>query len=138
MTVGLKLGRITDEIGGQDFFYAFFSTISFRLERNGWGSRFPCLLNNLYQGKLEREDADQALKELDVITSELKNFSPDKVVWDIDNLEKRPPWGSNISSDIENLSHYFVTSSGRDLISVLRECIEQQQSKGGTIEVVSI
>ena len=138
MTVGLKLGSITDEIGGQDFFHAFFSTVSYRLENNGWGSRFPCLLKKLYQGKLEQGDATQTLEELDVITSELSGFSPDNVVWDIENLEASPPWGDNISSDITDLSNYFVTSTGRDLIGVLKECLEELRDKGGTIEVISI
>lgn len=138
MTVGLKLGSITDEIGEQDFFHAFFSTVSYRLEENGWGSRFPCLLKKLYQGRLEQGDATQALEELDVITSELREFSPDKVVWDIENLESRPPWGNNISSEITDLSNYFVTSTGRDLIGVLRECFEELRDRGGTLEVVSI
>lgn len=138
MTVGLKLGSITDEIGGQDFFHAFFSTISHRLEKDGWGSRFPCLLNKLYQGKLEKVDAKKALEELDVITSELSKLSPDKVVWDIENLDATPPWGSNISGDITDLSNYFVTSTGRDLIGVLKECLAEQLDRGGLIEIVSI
>lgn len=138
MTVGLKLGGITDEIGGQDFFHAFFSTVSHRLETNGWGSRFPCLLKKLYQGELEQDDARQALEELDAISSELSKFSPDKVVWDIENLDAAPPWGNNISSDITDLSNYFVTSTGRDLIAVLKECLEEQRDRGGLIKVVSI
>ncbi|CZF82627.1 hypothetical protein GCE9029_03345 [Grimontia celer] len=138
MTVGLKLGSITDEIGGQDFFHAFFSTVSYRLEIDGWGSRFPCLLKKLYQGKLEQYDARQALEELDVIVSELSQFSPDKVVWDIDNLSASPPWGNDISNDITDLSNYFVTSTGRDLIDVLKECLEEQRDRGGSIEVVPI
>lgn len=138
MSVGLKLGSIIDEIGGDDFFHAFFSTIGYRLEGDFWGDRFPCLLNKLYQGKLEQDAADNALKELDVIVLGLSKLSPEKVVWDIDNLNAIPPWGNNISSDIKDLSNYFVTSSGRDLIEVLRECIEDLRDQGGVIEVVSL
>ncbi len=138
MAIGLKLGSITDEIGGQDFFHAFFSTVSHRLEKNGWGSRFPCLLKKLYQGKLERSDSEQALKELDIITTELRNFSPDKVVWDIEDFNASPPWGNNISSDITDLSNYFVTSTGRDLIGILKECLEELHENGGSINIVSI
>ena len=138
MTVGLKLGSITAEIGGQDFFHAFFSTLSYRLETDGWGSRFPCLLKKLYQGSLEQGDAWQALEELDVITTELSKLSPDKVVWDIENLEATPPWGSNISINITDLSNYFVTSTGRDLIGVLKEFLEELRYRGGTIEIVLI
>lgn len=138
MAVGLKLGNITDEIGGQDFFHSFFSTVSYRLETSGWGSRFPCLLKELYQGKLDKNSAEQALIELDTIQAELKRFAPNKVVWDIEDLSAAPPWGNNISSEITDLSNYFVTSAGRDLIGVLRECLEELRDLGGVIEVVSI
>ncbi len=136
MAVGLKLGNITDEVGGQDFFHAFFSTISYRLEVSGWGSRFPYLLKHLYQGKLIQEYAKQALDELDIIAAELKRLPPEKVVWDIENLDAAAPWGNKISSDITDLSNYFVTSAGRDLISVMRECIEELRDTGGMLEVV--
>lgn len=138
MIVGLKLGSITDEIGGQDFFHAFFSTISYRLEKDGLGSRFPCLLKKLYQGKLEHDDARQALEELHVIVCELRHFSPDKVVWDAEKLSATPPWGNNISKDITDLSNYFVTSTGRNLIAVLTECFEELRDRGGTLDIVSI
>lgn len=80
MVVGLKLGSIIDVIGEQDFLYAFFSTISYRLEKQEWGSRFPCLLKKLYQGKLEQKDAEQALEELILITFELSKFSSNEVI----------------------------------------------------------
>jgi len=138
MAIGIKAGNIIDEIGEQDFFHAFFSTVSYHLEQNGWGSRFPILLNKLYQGQLSSEVAGQAIKELDIIRSELKKYSPDMVVWDIENLETKPPWGSNISNDITNLSNYFVTSTGRDLIDTLKECLEELRDRGGVLEVVPI
>lgn len=53
MTIGIKLGQITDEIGSSDFFHSFFSTIAGNLEPEGWGSRFPTMMNTFYAGKLE-------------------------------------------------------------------------------------
>lgn len=138
MAVGLKLGSIIDEIGTQDFLHAFFSTVSYRLEEDGWGSRFPCLLQRLYQGRLEQRDAEQAIEELELIKAELGVFPPEKVIWDIENLDAKPPWGGNITSQITDLSNYFVTSAGRDLIGVFRECFETLRDKGGAIEIISI
>jgi len=138
MTIGLKLGSITDEVGGQDFFHAFFSTVSYYLETDGWGTRFPALLNKLYQGQLGKEDANLALEELEIVYTELKKYSPDKVIWDIEDMEARPPWGNAISSDITDLSNYFVTSTGRDLIGVLKECLQELRDKGGLLDIVSI
>jgi hypothetical protein len=138
MTVGIQLGNITDEIGTSDFLHAFFSTISVNLEPGGWGSRFPVLLESLYGGEVHHENAKQALAELNQIASELSEIEPSKVVWDIEDRSKVPPWGENISSDITNLSNYFVTSTGRDLIGTLREIFEELRDRGGVAKVVTI
>lgn len=137
MTIGLKLGSITDEIGTGDFLYCFFSTISGNLEPEGWGTRFPMLLTALYQGELGQKDAIAALAELDTIETELAMLPPEKVIWDIDDRSKVPPWGSNISADITSLANYFVTSTGRELIRMIRECLEELRDVGGVLKVVT-
>ena len=124
MAVGIKVGSITDEIGTSDFLHAFFSTVSYNLEQ-GWGSRFPALLNHLYQGSLEAELAPAAIQELKLIKEELAAFAPGKVVWDVEDLSKQPPWGANISPEITSLANYFVTSTGRDLISIFIEALDE-------------
>ena len=48
-----------------------------------------------------------------------KRLKPYKLVWDKNDLARQPPWGSDISEDITNLSNYFVTSDGRDLFEVI-------------------
>lgn len=135
MAVGVKVGSITDEIGTADFFHAFFSTVSARLE-DRWGARFPVLLNQLYQGSLPHSQAAAALGELAQISSELSALPPSAVIWDIDDRAKQPPWGDNISGDIINLANYFVTSTGRDLITTLMEALEDLRSNGGSAEIV--
>lgn len=137
MAVGIKLGSITDEIGASDFFNAFFSTITGNLEPAGWGTRFPMLMKKLYAGELEQSDAGTALHELDEITRELARLPAGKVVWDIEDRGKTPPWGNNIADTITDLSNYFVTSTGRDLIATLREILEELRDNGGVAQVVS-
>ena len=136
MTVGLQLGGITDEVGSSEFMHCFFSTVSGNLEPNGWGSRFPVLLKNLYQGQLQEEEAAPALAELELVEKELVQLSPKKVIWDIEDRRKTPPWGARISSDITDLSNYFLTSTGRDLIEMLRECLEELRGNGGVLKIV--
>jgi len=137
MALYLKIDTTHTEIGSRDFFHSFFSTISYRLEPLGWGTRFPVLLNELYQGTLSKTHAVEALHELDTIALELKQFPPSQVVWDVDDLAKQPPWGSNISPDITDLSNYFITSTGRDLIITLRECIEYFSTNGSVCQIIS-
>jgi 2,3-bisphosphoglycerate-dependent phosphoglycerate mutase len=137
MAVGLKLGSITDEVGTGDFLHSFFSTISGNLEADGWGARFPVLLNGLYQGELQQKDAVSALAELNAVEMELATLPPGKVIWDIEDRSKAPPWGAKISSNITDLSNYFVTSTGRELIPMIRECLEELRDVGGVLKVVT-
>lgn len=135
MTVGFQVGRIIDEVGTDDFLHAFFSTISYHLEPKGWGSEYPELMRKLYQGKLSARFAAKVHLDVQSIREKLKAFPPDQVVWDIENLNAKPPWGDNISSEITDLSNYFVTSTGRDLFEVLLECLEALRKEGGALTI---
>jgi hypothetical protein len=103
MAVGFRVGSIIDEIGTHDFLHAFFSTISHHLEPAGWGTRYPELMNELYQGRLERVHVEKALEDILDIQQKLTAFPPSAVIWDIENLEARPPWRGVISKDITDL-----------------------------------
>jgi 2,3-bisphosphoglycerate-dependent phosphoglycerate mutase len=138
MTVGLRIGGIVDEVGSSDFLHAFFSTISSHLEPEGWGTRYPELMNDLHQGKLEKEAADKVLNDILEIREQLKSFPPSDVVWDIENPDATPPWGDNISTGISDLSNYFVTSTGRDVFEVLIECLEALKAEGGCMTVEQV
>jgi 2,3-bisphosphoglycerate-dependent phosphoglycerate mutase len=137
MPVNLKIDNISTELGSPSFVHAFFSTISFNLEKNGWGSRFPKMMGDFYNGNLKKTEATQAISELLIIKNELTKFLPSQIVWDIEDISKRPPWGDNISTDITNLSNYFITSTGNDLIRILLECLEYYNQHGSTCEMVS-
>jgi hypothetical protein len=137
MSVGVKVGSIVDEVGTADFFHAFFSTISHHLEPTGWGSKFPTLMNGLYQGRLENPQVEPAIHELHKVRDGLKAIPPSRVVWDADDLSKRPPWGDKISAEITDLSNYFVTSTGRDLFALLFEALEAAKAENQLVEVVS-
>ncbi|MHB8064561.1 MAG: Imm70 family immunity protein, partial [Ruminiclostridium sp.] len=72
------------------------------------------------------------------VKENLKKFPPSDVIWDIDDMSKNPPWGSNISSDITDLSNYFVTSDGRDLITIIFKVFDESESEKISIEVAKI
>ena len=138
MAVGFKVKFYWYQIGHGDFLYSFFSSVAYHLENGDWGSRFPVIMNELYQGKIERENLDNAIEELNVIRKELQAFSPDKVIWDIEDLSKQPPWGSDISKNITDLSNYFVTSDGNDFLSVFLCALEKAKEIGTKLEIKSI
>ena len=138
MAVGFKVKYYWYQIGHGDYLHSFFSTISYHLEQNGWGTEYPFLLNELYNGKLENKNIDSAINELEAIKKKLQDFSPSQVIWDIDNLSKSPPWGDNISKDITNLSNYFITSEGEDLVDMLMKALEKGQKTNSDVYIESI
>ena len=138
MAVGFKVKFYWYQIGHSDFLHSFFSSVAYYLENRDWGSRFPVIMNELYQGKIKREDIDNAIEELNVIRKELQAFSPDKVIWDIEDLSKQPPWGSDISKDITDLSNYFVTSDGNDFLTVFLHALEKAKEIDSEVEIKNI
>lgn len=88
MAVGFKVKFYWYQIGQGDFLHSFFSTVAYNLENKIWGSRFPIIMNELYQGKIEYKNINVALEEVDMIKTELKSLSPQDVVWDIEDLSK--------------------------------------------------
>ena len=95
-------------------------------------------MNELYQGTLDKDNVETAIVELKKIQLELQAFSPDKVVWDIDDLSKQPPWGKNISNDITNLSNYFVTSDGEDFITIFFNVLEKAKKLQMDLTIESV
>lgn len=123
MAVGITVGSICDEIGAASFVHAFFSTISVHCEKNGWGTRFPHLMTELYSGRLPAASVGAALDELRQARSELRQLPATAVVWDIENRSAQPPWGTKIAPTIMDLSNYFVSSTGRDVFDLLDEAL---------------
>ena len=122
--VSFRVGCMMYEIGAASFLHSFFSTVAYRLENNQWGSKFPVIMNELYQGKLSYKNVPAAKEELTQIQKDLTKFSPDKVIWDIEDLSKQPPWGNNISHEISSLGNYFITCDGRDFIEVFHMALD--------------
>lgn len=137
MTVGLKIDGITGEIGSGSFLHAFFSTISAHLEPDGWGTRFPVLMNDLYQGHIDASQVQKVLDDLKTIHKELEAYGPEKVVWDIEDRSAEPPWGDNIAPEITSLANYFVTSTGRDLFWLLEELLAEAVRLGSDASLTS-
>ncbi|EHR9056944.1 hypothetical protein Q4970_001940, partial [Campylobacter coli] len=55
--VGFNINDLWYEIGNGDFLHAFFSNVAYHLEKGNWGSRFPILMNEVYQGELNFSQA---------------------------------------------------------------------------------
>ncbi len=135
MSLSFHIENFSAEIGSPDFLHAFFSTICCHLEENKWGSKYPELMRELYQGKLEPNKAKKVLHDVLEMREKLKAFSPKEIIWDIDDLQKRPPWGDKIDSNITDLSNYFVTTDGKDFFEVLIDCLKRLETGNAPLTI---
>jgi hypothetical protein len=138
MATGLKIDCLWYQLGSSDFVHSFFSTICGNLENGKWGNRFPIIMNELYQGRLEHEIVPLARNELIIVQRELSLHVPSDVIWDIEDLNLLPPWGSDISEEITSLANYFVTSDGENMISVIFRAFDDSEKEKMDIELTTI
>jgi 2,3-bisphosphoglycerate-dependent phosphoglycerate mutase len=119
MALGLLVGNETWRVGSPDLLHAFFSTVSVRLEPHGWGTRFPALMNELYQGELPVGSVETALSELLLARRELACLPASRVVWDADDPAAAPERARAMAGGAPDLSRCFFTDDGRDLFEVV-------------------
>ena len=137
MTVCLRQGSVTTQIGPGGVLHSLFSTVAVRLENGTWGSRFPVVMGNLYSGQLAVADADRALGEMQIIQRELRALSPSLVVWDAEDTSIVPPWGTPFGAHVRSCADYWVTINGRNLVAELVDNLESLKEFGGTLDVIS-
>ncbi len=135
MGVRLRTKNSTFEIGASDFLISFFDTIDYHLNKGIFGKRYKTILAEFYNEELSFRNLEKAERELREIQKRLKKFSPNKVIWDKMDLTKQPPWGGDISSEITDLSNYFVTSDGEDLFEVMFRAIRKAKEEKSAITI---
>lgn len=126
-----------DEIAPDKVMRALFATISYRLEPNGWGTRFPAVLNHLHEGSLDAAHAEQALTELGQIEAELRSLPPARVVWSLNDLRVRNDSKQPVNHKAKSVYDYFVGRDGTPVINKLREIALACCSQAATVKVDS-
>ncbi|HVF04588.1 MAG TPA: Imm70 family immunity protein [Frankiaceae bacterium] len=134
MALGILAADLTWRVGSPDLLHAFFSTIAVRLEPQGWGSRFPALMNELYQGELSPERVESALSELMLARRELSFLPASRMVWDADRPEVPSPRRS--AGEAPDASKCFFTEDGKDLFDVLLAALVRLRTTHGSLRIV--
>jgi 2,3-bisphosphoglycerate-dependent phosphoglycerate mutase len=119
---------------GEDWFLdSFFSTIAYQLELEGWGTRFPALMKELYAGRLPAERTSAALGELVTIRSELGRLEPQARVFEYGDPNKPTPWA--VPPGAKTLAQCFLTASGHNLLDVLEEVLVAARGANADVEI---
>lgn len=138
MTVGIIVDFLWFPIGADSFLYSFFSTICYRLEHQKWGKKFPVVMNELYSGSLSYGSIKICLREIESIERKFKRLAPSAVVWTLENLDEKPPWGEDISENIMSLAEYFITCDGKNLFEVLKTALKEAEVEQVDVRIESV
>lgn len=138
MTVGIIVDFLWFPIGTDSFLYSFFSTICYRLEHQKWGKKFPVVMNELYSGSLSYGSIKICLREIESIERKFKRLAPSAVVWTLENLDEKPPWGEDISENIMSLAEFFITCDGKNLFEVLKTALKEAEVEQVDVRIESV
>lgn len=105
------------------------------MEPEGWGTKYPNLMNELYHGSLKWNLATKASEELIDVKRKLQNYEPSQVIWDTEDKSLQPPGGDKISTNITSLANYFVSSDGEDLLDVMFIALQTSYNEKEDIEI---
>jgi len=131
--VDLTVENTVLRLSEDDVLASFFSTVSYRLEPEGWGTRFPALMDDLYLGHLPTERLAEAASELATVREELTRLPASEVIADYDDPERAafPPPESREAPAGE----YFRSHDGRELLTVLEGGVEVAREHEAPLEI---
>jgi 2,3-bisphosphoglycerate-dependent phosphoglycerate mutase len=120
-------------VGEDDFLHSFFSTIAYQVEKEGWGSRFPALVGELYRGRMPAERVPEARRELETIRRELSELPPEARVYDYDEPNRETPWP--VPPGAGSLADCFLTATGKNMLDVLARALDVGEETGAPVEI---
>jgi len=135
-SIAFRPGDTITDIGFDIVLHSLLSTVALHLEGGNWGERFPLIMLKLYQGKLDADDAAAALRELQDMQAGLASLSPDQVVWDINDLQRQPPWGKAINPGTTSMANYHATVESTSLLADMLACVATLEQHGGVLEII--
>ena len=134
MATGFSVGFYWYQIGMGGFLFSFFSTAAYRLENGKRGSIYPYIMNELYNGTLKNEHIDAAIVEFNEIKNRLSQLPPGDIIWNIEDLNMRPPI---INNEASNLAFSFITSDGDFLLDKLYSALQKAKELNMDLHIES-
>jgi hypothetical protein len=120
MSVGARAEPLCEE----RVLEALFATISNRLETSA-KTRFPILRGQLYWGRIQPAQAEEALRELLAVEEGLRNCPIRDVVWGTRDTAKGEESGAIFNTHAANALNYFVNVESRPLIAILQSGVQE-------------
>ena len=114
LTISTSDNEAFVNVGGGDTWISLMSTVDVRLKK--CSKDISAAVNFLHSGECSAEDALKTAKQFNIIRDELSKLSPDKIVYDADDLKKKAPWAGHISPVVTSCANFYTTADGNDLL----------------------
>lgn len=135
MSVSLQVGEKIFEIGSPLVLHGFFCSVGYHLEPIGWGSKYPALMHELYEGRLEAKSIEKAQKELALIREKLSGFTISEAVFDMDAGPGEPVESEQLNSNAQNLAEFFFTEDKKNFLDLLEKALEAGKKQGEPVMI---
>jgi len=134
----LSVGSQTYDLGPPMVIDGLFATITYRLELDGRGTRFPIVMRRLYgAGHMNASDAASASLELQEIESGLATLLPDRAVWSLSDLRRRDDSQFPVNHGASNVRDYFVGEDGRPILAAIHEAVHLSRDRNEAVLLAS-
>lgn len=107
-------GKRLIDVGTGAILKSVYSTASKRLGRRV--DKMQDALVFLETGICEAPNSLKTARQFNLLRDEFARLSPDKAIWDIDDLTKESPWSKGLSPVITSCANLYTTADGKDLL----------------------
>ena len=104
----------SSEIGDNDLLFSFYSTICLNLKKSR--NEINDAIRFLDSGKCNASDCLSVARQFNLIRDKLSLISTDKIVFDMNDPNRIPPWKDNISPVVTSCGNFYTTNDGKDMI----------------------
>ena len=120
------------EIGTSTIMFSLYSTVKILLRRKT--SKIKTAKDFLKTGNCDHKNAIICARELNLVRDFLSRYSPEKAIWDCNDLSALPPWYNNLSPVITSCANLFTTADGKDLLYELVSVLTYAGITGCSVE----
>jgi len=140
MTISLfiRVSCFGFSLGAAESLESLLATIAYNLENRKWGSKYPIIMNDFYNGLIKKEQIEDALKELDTIESGLSKIKADQVVWVKCKELRHPSIVNNINQYATNLAVYFKNPDGVNMITLIRNALKKGLNRNRDVTIFKV
>lgn len=102
------------DIGTSDIWNSLYATISFNLKRNI--KKIPLAIHFMDTEYCDSKNALETAHQFNLIRDMLSQFSPQELVYNLQDPKGPAPWDNNISPVVTSCANFYTTTNGEDLL----------------------